>query len=457
MSLTIHYSLFIILLLLGAAGAAPVRKDTFAEALAEAKKSRCALAVFIHGSSWHPASKIFGQKIWQDQGFSQSLKQPLVLTQIEVKQHLDKEAAKAQAKTHKGWNGKTVRSYPAIQIYGSDGHLLKNYQGRELRILTSPAALAKHINHISTLSNKRDKLIADLAVARSEKKAKEELRLLVELVDLGLRNEPKIIEQLKKADPNDSTGCQARLSFRNWEFVRHITGLIKGDKTADALLEIDKMLASSHHTPEQRCLILGAKGKALATEGKLPAAWTTFQQAHQADPKGANGKAMLRYGIRVAGLPLRETVPINSKLYGKNIGKNISRDNATFTMSSAASDDPSQHASLFKGPLSKKGFAFHTDKEKDAHIVIDLHAAYQVKALQIANRNSSQQRAETLTLWTSTDQKTWTQAWTAKEASASWGVLLEKPITARYLKLGLKRDTPEHLHLRAVDVFGVRP
>ena len=436
--------------------AAPTMAPNYNDATAQAKAKKQPFAVYVHGSSWHRASQIFGEKIWQSPDFHQALKNPVILTNIHIKQHLDKETAKKEAAAYKGWNAKTIRSYPAVQIYGPDGLLLKSYLGRELRILTNPASLASHIDHITSLSNKRTSLLAQLVEAREKKDTQKEIGSLTSLIELPLNNEPKIIDQLKKADPKDTSGWQARLSFRNWEFVRHITGLINAKKADEALTQIDAMLDGKHHTPSQQCLILGAKGKTLVALGKLPEAWKTFQQAYQIDPKSPDGKAMLRYGIRVAGLSLREAVPTDSTLFDKDLGDNLTRDYATFTMSSTASDDAKNHASLFKGPYAKSGFAFHTDKQKGAHIIIDLKANCVVKTLRITNRNNTHERAATLTVWTSDDQKTWAKAWTAEKVAPAWDIILPAPISARYFKIGLSPETTEHLHLRAVVVYGKR-
>lgn len=443
------------LLTLQFAHAAPVRVDTFVDALAEAKKSNRTIAVYVHGSSWHPASRLFGEKIWRSKSFTAALKHPVILTNIDIKQNLDKDTAKAEEEKYKGW--KAVTTFPAVQVYGPDGHLLKSYSGRELRVLTTPESLADHLNFILTASEQRTNLLGELTKARADNDQKQELTTLTRLIDLPLNNEDKIVEQLKKVDADDSSGWQARLSFRDWEFVRHISGLIGKNETKQALEEIDQLLTSSKHTVEQRCLILGSKGRALVAEGNLNEAWKAFQQAHAADPNGPNGKAMLRYGIRVAGIPLRETVPTGSALYGKDLGENLTRDYATFTLSSADSDDASQHASLFKGPYSGKGFAFHTAKEKGAHIIIDLQATCQLKALLITNRNNTHERAATLTLWVSTDQENWTQVWAAEKPEPAWDIILESPVAARYLKVGLNPETAENLHLRGVDAYGIRP
>ena len=444
---------FLLLLAFSASAfAGPTRAPNFVEAGKLAKKSERPLAIYVHGSSWHPSSKRFLDLIWTKPDLPEGLNHPLILTNVEIKQHLDKEAAQKHAESHKGWNGKSVRTYPAIQLYGFDGHLLTTLSGAELRGLSSAKALAHRLNQFTELANQRRAFLGKINSAEGSAK----LVLLAELSDLPFNNEPKIIEQFKALDPDDQTAWQARLSFKNWDFVRDITSLVKANKSDEALTEIDKQLKISGQPPERLALIHGAKGRVLADEGKLTEAWTAFQKAHQCDPKGPNGIAMLAYGTRVAGVPLREALPTDSALIGKEIGENISRDHATVSLSSASNDDPTQHQFLFKGPFAKVGFAIHTDSEKKAHCLLDLQTPCQVRALRITNRRTQSTRAKTLTLWASEDQKSWQQIWAADQAELAWDILLEKPIKARYLKVGLNSPVPEYLNLQAIDVFGSR-
>ena len=436
--------------------AAPKSAGTFAEASALAAKEGAPIVIYVHGSSWHPASRLFGEKIWSSAEFRSTLPDEVVLTDIHLKQLLDEEEAKAQAKELEGWNRKTIRTFPALQVFGADGHLLKTIQGREMREIISPAILSEVVQDALASASRRKGLLAAIEEARQKKDAEKELEALIRLVELSLNPEERITEQLKAVDPDDRSGWQARLGFGEWEFVRHISGMIKDGKTDEALAEADRLLEISRHSPEQRALILGAKASALVKQNKLPEAWVLFEEAKATDPDGPNGKAMWRYGVRVAGLPLRAIFPEGSSFNGKDLGENLSRNHATFTMSSSQHDNPEFHSSLFGGPFAPSGFAFHTGSEKDAHIVIDLHGECEVRALLITNRASSKDRAESLTIWSSLDGKEWQKQWQATEVLPSWDVLLESPVKARFLKLGLDRKTPEFFHLTAVDIYGKR-
>jgi len=139
----------------------------------------------------------------------------------------------------------------------------------------------------------------------------------------------------------------------------------------------------------------------------------------------------------------------------------ISTD-ATYTVSSLVDLWSSEVETLLKGTC-RSGFAFHTNDEKNPWIIIDLKKEKSVGAVLIENRSDElQDRAKTLTMWVSSDGKSWVQVWMAEVASGQWTAIPEKiqagatvkPVQARYIKLGLDTETPTALHLRSVAVFG---
>jgi hypothetical protein len=102
------------------------------------------------------------------------------------------------------------------------------------------------------------------------------------------------------------------------------------------------------------------------------------------------------------------------------------------------------------------GYAFHTKREKDPHIIIDLGGPSVITGLEIANRNSGDRgRARTLTAWVAPDPAgPWVEVWRAKTVENLWKFELSSPQRARYLKLGLREE--ECLHLVSVKVMGYR-
>lgn len=437
--------------------AAPKRVSSFSEALAQSKTDKTPVAVLTYGSQWHMASKRFHDTLWMSGDFEKQLKTTVILTEIDVPQQLDKEQSKAFYDANKGWDDKAIKSYPSIQLYSHDGFLLKTYQGQEVRILTSASALAAHVDSTVTISGKRDQLLETVKQARAAKDSDKEAHALSMLASLNINHDPKLVEQMQNADPKDKDGWQARLSFKGWDFVRHISELIEKKETDKAMREVDDMLKSDAYKPEQRALILGAKGRILVAQDQLEEAWSYFKQASEAAPGSPESIAMLDYGRHQAGTALRLAFPQGSPLNDKNYGENLTKDNATYTTSSSEGST-ADHDSLFTGKYARQGFAFHTQKEVKPHIIIDLKKTARINALFIANRNRLPERAASLAVWVSNDSITWTKVWSAEGAQPNWSIILEKEgktaPTGRYIKVGLDSDQAENLHLQAVDAFG---
>jgi len=137
----------------------------------------------------------------------------------------------------------------------------------------------------------------------------------------------------------------------------------------------------------------------------------------------------------------------------------ISRD-ATYEVSSIYSRyNPLPSLLTGRGRLHPTGslkncHAFHTNQEKNPHIIITLAGAPMIQRLFIENRRGGggEERAAGLTVWVSGDKKSWQRVWTARRLARSWMVKLEAPIDAAYVKIGLVGTN--YLHLKKVKVYG---
>lgn len=437
---------------------APQFESHYNQAVVKAKKADVPYAVMVHGSTWHPASKMLMEKIWTPTVLGKRVSEPIILANVNVRQGLTKDQAESEAASRKGWSDKGISSYPALQFYSSEGKLLQIYQGKQIRAIANPAAMSALLNSLSKAAQERSEYLAQLESAAVKADKNKQIKILNKMLKLPLKHEEKMLEMLKAADPQDRSGWQARLKFSESGFLRHITKLLSDDKSDDALKEVNELIANDSFTPSQTAAILGAKGKILVAKEDYVAAWDQFKAAYEADPYGSTGKTMLNYGEYKALVPSRGGVTKDSALYGKEIGENISRDFASYKQSSNSSDDGKEHESLMKGAVAGQGFAFHTDREKDAHIIIDLGAESEVIAVEIVNRKQAKlrSRAASLKMELSSDKLAWTPVWRAEKAQAQWDVILKKPMNARYIKLSLDSSYPEYLHLSSVNVFGDR-
>jgi alpha-D-xyloside xylohydrolase len=131
-------------------------------------------------------------------------------------------------------------------------------------------------------------------------------------------------------------------------------------------------------------------------------------------------------------------------------------ERATYTQSSTLGEPVT--GKLFDADNTPGTHAFHTQKERNAHIIIDLKGEEVIQGVSIANRTDQGrfilERAETLAMWSSLDGNSWDAVWQAEEAQPVWNFLFKKPICARYLKIGLQGEN--FLHLRRVKLYGPR-
>jgi hypothetical protein len=136
----------------------------------------------------------------------------------------------------------------------------------------------------------------------------------------------------------------------------------------------------------------------------------------------------------------------------------ISRDGTYEVSSTYSRYSPLPSLLTGRGRLHTAGprdcLAFHTNKEKDPHIIIALAGAPMIQRLFIENRRGGggEERASGLAVWVSGDKKSWQRVWTAQRVAPSWMVKLKAPIDAAYVKIGLL-DT-NYLHLRRVKIYG---
>lgn len=133
------------------------------------------------------------------------------------------------------------------------------------------------------------------------------------------------------------------------------------------------------------------------------------------------------------------------------LGKWISKE-ATYTASSQfLSFQPQPH--LLNGKVLIDEFAFHTLKEENPYIIIDLGSVKKVRAAQIFQRaDCCQERAATLTMWISTDKASWKKVWQTDGEAPYWLAKLPSVESARYIKLGLQAN--DFLHLKLVKIYG---
>jgi len=102
-------------------------------------------------------------------------------------------------------------------------------------------------------------------------------------------------------------------------------------------------------------------------------------------------------------------------------------------------------------------FSIQTKKEYQPNAIIDLKSTKDINTIQlITSGKDGDSNLNTLTIWTSKDNKNWNEIWTNDPYHTKTGrifdIILNKPQSAQYIKVGLKQSGV--LTLKHINIYG---
>jgi hypothetical protein len=156
-----------------------------------------------------------------------------------------------------------------------------------------------------------------------------------------------------------------------------------------------------------------------------------------------------------AALPLQAADP---DFAGGKYGKIISTKALVKVSSTSSYDSPENHLNLVRGPVVP--CAFHTNKEKNPHVLLKLPAPAEIKGLEILNRgDGSGFRSATLTVSVSENGSDWKEIWSAgNKAEDRWAITCVdaggRGHKAAWVKLETKPEKADYFHLSRVTLYG---
>ncbi len=276
---------------------------SFAEGRARSAEQGEVLLVLVHGSDWQPFGERLFEDVWQDASFVASAE--LVLADVDILQDAKEAVRAANDERNKGWKKKEsgLRTYPSVIAYAPDGARIGNRQGRDLPKELDAARLT--LLEFAACCRMWSDIGGDLAAAREAKDAARELDLLIARERLPLQRSAKLIDEVKRLDPEDKAGHLARLTFPYWNtLVSQATSEAKAGKGAEAEERLLGMLANEAYTLEQRGVIHLALGSAYRRwEGHTLQASASFEAAWRAAPGSVCGRAGMRLFLQSYGGP----------------------------------------------------------------------------------------------------------------------------------------------------------
>lgn len=294
MNLSFLPTVFILpFLLLSSLAPAAERAADFPAALAKAKTGGEDIAVLFHGSDWCLPGRKWAQQ-WQADAFLRDAGKELLLVEIDRKEN-PTVADEALAKLNEACPVQP-RSFPALALFDRDGRLIALREGTpELDSLGRPE---QAIRRAVEVRRKREELWKRAEGMRGPQRASS---LAAGLDLLGLGAGPKdiyqpVIDEIRKADPEDRSGAVARYTFPGRKLLDLAVSQGKAGKFEEADREIGGWLGKPGLTKAQR-------QEALAARFALHQRWpekkaglpSILQEIESLDPKSELGTAATSY------------------------------------------------------------------------------------------------------------------------------------------------------------------
>jgi hypothetical protein len=283
---------FIALLLL-ANSAFGQRVADFTTAAAQAKTSKSDIVVFVHGSDWNRPGEVVA-KIWNDPRFLSTVGSGVLLVDLDRKEN-PTDAEKAALKNNEAGNP-PVRSLPAVALYDSEGRLVGTVSGTEE--LAAAGGLLAATKKLLATRRERDELWKSADGASAIIKAGK-LGQGLDRMNLGLG--PKgiykpILEQIRKADPEDKSGYIGRYTFSNEALVGLALKAAESKNYAEAESEFAKWDRNPRLSTTQRQELQAAK---FALYQRWPEKKNEvrpiLEKMRDIDPKSELGQAAANY------------------------------------------------------------------------------------------------------------------------------------------------------------------
>jgi hypothetical protein len=243
-------------LLFSSLAPAAERAADFPAALAKAKAGGEDIAVLFHGSDWCLPGRKWAQQ-WLADAFLRDAGKELLLVEIDRKEN-PTSAEEALAKLNEACPVRP-RSLPALALFDRDGRLIALREGTpELDSLGRPE---QAIRRGVEVRKKRDDLWKRAEGMRGPQKASA---LAGGLDLLGIGAGPKeiyqpVIEEIRKADPEDRSGAVARYTFPGRELIDLAVAQGNAGKFDEAEREIGGWLKKPGLTKAQRQETLAAR------------------------------------------------------------------------------------------------------------------------------------------------------------------------------------------------------
>ncbi|MBP7275687.1 MAG: discoidin domain-containing protein [Kiritimatiellae bacterium] len=467
MKTSITCLMFFILIMAGPAQAATMAAD-WKQAQELSKQQGCDCFVMLTGTDWDPVSER-AAGILKDPRFLTAVGNAVVL-QIDHQDYPDPEA-QALMERNKGFNH-AVYHYPALLAFDKDGQMFGFQKGITDDIASASSLAAKWIQQ----RTQRDTILSQSEGLQGRDKA-EAIGRALDILDYEMaRKHGRLIDELRKADPNDATGYVLKYQFNPYPLAGG--DIMKGNNLAGAMAQTVDMLKNPRLTTVQRQTVYALRYGILQRDGSSRQDQIrNLKELIAVDPKSdlaAGGTTLLdRLQERVAHDELLERLrknpddPAAQKAYiplawiskGRLPQLPESRDplispNGKITFSSINSqyDKPLDHILI---PYSDALGGFHSNRDQQPWVQLDLKTDYQVSRIAMVNEIGNKWRVPPVVIETSRDGKAWTSLLRdAAEKNIYIVNTEERRVRARYVRVRRDDQRQEYFHFSNLLVWG---
>lgn len=287
-----------------ATATAPGWLPDIAAGLEKSKVDGRDVLVFYNGSDWCRAGVRFKSSVLASPAFAAAAGR-FVLVEVDHPNLMTKEQ-REQDKKRNGMLEVRIDQYPTLVLADREGRAF----GRiACAGITDPATVVRSLDALVAARTARDKAWAEADKTQGVEQAKLLGKGLEAIADECVRTKPwrGVLDRLKKADPEDRTGYNARYHFRlNEVMEKTVWRLADGKKHDEADKAIQRLLTNDKLTTLQRQELTAARFALFNRWKKTDDAIAQLDRLITLDPKSdmAAGALVYRDYLRRKPIPV---------------------------------------------------------------------------------------------------------------------------------------------------------
>ncbi|HSP41894.1 MAG TPA: thioredoxin family protein [Luteolibacter sp.] len=258
----------------------------FEAAKKQATEEKKDLLMDFTGSDWCGWCIKLKDEVFKHDEFNSGVKDTFVLVEIDFPKDKSKLSEETQKQNRELGEKYGIEGYPTILLTDAAGrpYAATGYQAG------GPEKYVAHLNELRGRKAARDEAFAAAEKLEGPEKAKALIDALekLELSESAVSNHyPDVVEQIKAADPEDTTGYAKNLANRQRiaDFQNELQTLAEKEDMAGAMALVDKTLADGGFETEETLQLMMTRAIIFAEQGKFDEALKAVDDAKAFAPE----------------------------------------------------------------------------------------------------------------------------------------------------------------------------